>query len=90
MAALDERIKAQEEKLKQLKALKQKQEAQKRAAEVKRTRADDTRRKVLVGAMMLDHMEKSEATKTSVMAKLDGFLTRNHDRALFELPPKAQ
>ena len=29
MAALDERIKAQEEKLKQLKALKQKQEAQK-------------------------------------------------------------
>jgi hypothetical protein len=90
MAALDERIKAQEEKLKQLKALKQKQEAQKRAAEAKRTRAEDTRRKVLVGAMMLDHMDKNEATKTSVMAKLDAFLTRDDDRALFGLYPKKQ
>lgn len=87
MAALDERIKAQEEKLKQLKALKQKQEAQKRAAEAKRTRAEDTRRKVLVGAMMLDHMEKNEATKTSVMGKLDAFLIRDDDRALFGLKP---
>lgn len=87
MAALDDRIKAQEEKLKQLKALKQKQEAQKRAADAKRTRTQDTRRKVLVGAMMLEHMEKNEATKTNIMAKLDTFLTRDDDRALFDLYP---
>jgi len=86
MAALDERIKAQEEKLKQLKALKQKQEAQKRAAEAKRTRTEDTRRKVLIGAMMLEHMAKNDATKESVMGKLNAFLTRADDRALFSLP----
>lgn len=90
MAALDDRIKAQEEKLKQLKALKQKQEAQKRVAEAKRTRAQDTRRKVLVGAMMLDQMDKNEATKRSVMAELDAFLVRDDDRALFGLYPKAK
>ena len=86
MANIEDRIKAQEEKLKQLKALKQKQEAQKRAAEAKRSRITDTRRKVLVGAMMLEHMDKNEATKVSVMGKLDAFLTRPDDRALFGLP----
>lgn len=89
MAALDERIKAQEDKLKQLKALKQKQEAIKRTAEAKKSRAEDTRRKILVGAMMLDHMENNEATKTSVMGKLHAFLTRPDDRALFGLAPTA-
>lgn len=86
MAGIEERIKAQEEKLKQLKALKQKQEAQKRAAEAKKSRADDTRRKILIGAMMLEQMEKNEATKASVISKLDTFLTRPDDRELFELP----
>jgi large subunit ribosomal protein L7/L12 len=91
MATIDDRIKAQEDKLKQLKALKQKQEAMKRAAEAKANRANDTRRKILIGAMMLDHMEKNEATKTSVMGKLDAFLTRPDDRALFGLPePKVE
>jgi len=57
---------------------------------VTRTRTEDTRCTVLVGAMMLDHMEKSEATKTSVMAKLFAFLTRNCDRTLFGLQSKKQ
>nr|WP_314566522.1 mobilization protein [uncultured Pseudomonas sp.] len=90
MAALDERIKAQEEKLKQLKALKQKQETLKRAAEAKRTRTEDTCRKVLIGAMMLEHMAKNDSTKESVMGKLNAFLTRADDRALFDLPPASQ
>lgn len=86
MATIEERIKAQEDKLKQLRVLKQKKEAMKRAAEAKFNRANDTRRKILIGAMMLDQMEKNEATKTSVMSKLDAFLTRPDDRALFSLP----
>lgn len=86
MATIEDRIKAQEDKLKKLKALKQKQEAMKRSAEVKLNRANDTRRKILIGAMMLDHMEKNEATKTSVMTKLDAFLSRSDDRELFGLP----
>lgn len=84
---LEDRIKAQEEKLKQLKALKQKQEAQKRAAEAKKARSDDTRRKVLIGAMVLDHMSKNDATKNSIMDKLNAHLTRPDDRALFNLKP---
>jgi hypothetical protein len=57
---------------------------------VTRTRTEDTRCTVLVGAMMFDYMEKNEATKTSVMAKLFAFLTRNCDRTLFGLQPKKQ
>lgn len=89
MSTIEERIKAQEEKLKQLKALKQKQEAIKRAAEAKANRTSDTRRKILIGAMMLEQIEKNEATKTSVMSKLDAFLTRPDDRTLFGLAPVA-
>lgn len=84
-----QRVKDLEEKLKHAKALKQKAEARIKAAESKKKRADDTRRKILVGAMMLEHMDKNEATKTSVMGKLDAFLTRPDDRTLFGLPEMA-
>lgn len=57
------------------------QEALKRATEAKANRVCDTRRKILIGAMMLEQMEKNEATKASVMGKLDAFLTRPDDRA---------
>lgn len=80
-----QRVKDLEEKLKQAKALKQKAEARIKATESKKKRANETRRKILVGAMMLDHMQKNEATKTSVISKLDAFLTRADDRALFDL-----
>lgn len=89
MAALDDRIKAQEDKLKQLKALKQKQEAAKRAAEVKKSRADDTRRKILLGAMLLDQMDKNEGMKKNMIGQLDSYLTRSDDRALFDLAEKS-
>jgi hypothetical protein len=85
MAALDERIKAQEDKLKQLKALKQKQEAQKKAAAARVVRAEDTRRKILAGALVLEMMGSDEETKTRFLARLDKFLNRPDDRALFGL-----
>lgn len=86
MATIEARIKEHEEKLKQLKALHQKQLAQKRAAEAKKERAADTRRKVLIGAMYLDRMEKGEEAKKKVLSQLDRWLTRADDRALFDLP----
>jgi hypothetical protein len=89
MAALDERIKAQEEKLKQLKALKQKQEAMKRAADAKKVRSDDTRRKILLGAMLLDQMDKNEGMKKNMIGQLDSYLTRSDERALFDLTEKS-
>ena len=85
---IEARIKAQEEKLKQLKAQKQQIEARKRAAAAKVNRAQDTRRKVLAGAMILDMMERDEATRQRFTARLDSYLTRPDDRALFGLGEK--
>lgn len=80
-----QRVKDLEEKLKTAKALKQKAEARIKSVETKQKKKEEDRRKILIGAMMLDQMHKNDATKTSVMAKLDGFLTRADERALFGL-----
>ena len=88
-AGIEARIKAQEQKLKQLKAQKQQIEARKRSAAAKITRQQDTRRKVLAGAMILEMMERDENTRQRFMQRLDSYLTRPDDRALFGLPEKA-
>ena len=87
MATVDERIKLLEEKLKQEKAKKQKLEARKRHIESKAQRAADTRKKILVGAFMLDLMKKNEAAKLKALGQLDQYLTRSDDRALFGFSP---
>ena len=88
-AGIEARIKAQEQKLKQLKAQKQQIEARKRSAAAKITRQQDTRRKVLAGAMILEMMERDENTRQRFMQRFDSYLTRPDDRALFDLPQKA-
>lgn len=85
MPVLDDRIKAAEEKLRQLKAQQQKIDAKKRVAEAKRKRADDTRRKILVGAWLLERMERDSDTNARTLKQLDAYLTRHDDRALFGL-----
>jgi hypothetical protein len=55
------------------------------AAESNRERKRDTRRKILVGSFYLDYVEKNNR-QDELKKKLDGFLTRNTDRALFDLP----
>ena len=88
-AGIEARIKAQEEKLKQLKSIKQRIEASRRSAAAKITRQQDTRRKVLAGAMVLEMMERDEGNRQRFMQRLDSYLTRSDDRALFGLPEKA-
>lgn len=90
MSTLDERISTLQEKLKQAKAQKQKIEARKRAIESKKKRADDTRRKILAGALLLETIEKNQEEKKRVMKMLDDFLTRKDDRELFGLPTKTE
>jgi hypothetical protein len=85
MATIDERIAALETKLKQEKAKKQKIEARKRAAELQKKRSDDTRRKILVGAVVLAKVERGEWPKEKLLSVLDAALTRPEDRALFDL-----
>lgn len=87
VATIDEKIKVLEEKLRQEKAKKQKIEARKKHLESKAQRAADTRKKILIGAFMLERMEKNEETKTKLIGQLDQYLTRADDRELFRLSP---
>lgn len=86
--SIEAKIKAQETKLKQLKAQKQQIEMRQRAAVAKITRQQDTRRKVLVGAAILAKVERGEWPKEKLLTMLDSTLTRLDDRALFELSPE--
>jgi len=82
-----QRVKDLEDKLKQAKALKQKAEARVKTAEAKQKRADDTRRKILVGAAILAKVERGEWPKDKMLEMMGQQLTRDDDRALFDLPP---
>lgn len=85
MATIEITIANLEAKLKQAKAKKQQIEARKRALETKEERAKDTRRKILVGAVILAKVERGEWPKDKLLAMLDSALTRPDDRDLFNL-----
>ncbi len=87
MPGIDDRIADLEKRLKQAKALKQQQLARERVAEKKRQRSDDTRRKILVGAVVLAKIERGEWPKERLREWIDQALTRADDRALFGLLP---
>lgn len=50
-------------------------------------RKADTRRKVLAGAVVLEHAERDAAFKTELQTLLGRFLVRDDDRALFGFSP---
>jgi len=52
----------------------------------KTERAFDTRKKILIGAYFLDVKYKDNQDELKKL--MDGFLVRDNDRALFDLPPK--
>ena len=86
MATIEEQIERAEKRVKQLKTRKRQIEARKLHLLNKGRRSDDTRRKILAGALVLEMMEKDEATKQRFLERLDKFLKREDDRKLFELP----
>ena len=57
-----------------------------RAREATQKRKEDTRRKILLGALVMEMIEKGELERDKIWKRLDGFLTREIDRNLFELP----
>jgi hypothetical protein len=83
--SIEEQIKKQQEKLVQLKARKQAIEARAKASESKKERADDTRRKVLIGAAVLDQWKSNPEAQERTKQMMDKFLTRDNDRKLFDL-----
>jgi len=88
MPRLTERISELETKLKQLKTRQQRIDARARALSNRRARKDDTRRKILIGATVLARVDRDELDHAELQAWLDAHLTRDDDRALFELPPR--
>lgn len=50
-------------------------------------RKKDTRRKILVGAYYLEQTQNHPERMTELKTHLAGYLKRNSDRQLFDLPP---
>ena len=85
----DDQIATLQERLTQLKARQQRLEARKRAVETQRERKADTRRKILLGGVLLAKVRARGIPVDQLHAWLDPALTRADDRALFNLPTPA-
>jgi hypothetical protein len=80
-----ERLQALDTKLRQLKVQQQRKEARAQTVESRRTRREELRRKILVGAMVLAQIEAGEIKEKTLKQWLHPAITRSEDRALFEL-----
>ena len=85
---LDDRIQGLEDRLSQLKVRQARVEARQRALAARRARKDDTRRKILAGAIVLAKVEAGDLDPRTFRRWLDRALLRDDDRALFGLLPK--
>ena len=88
MPKLGERIESLEAKLKALKTKQLRIDARARALASRRDRKDDTRRKILIGATILARIDSHQLDHATLETWLDAHLTREDDRALFQLRPK--
>jgi hypothetical protein len=79
-----EKLKKLEEQAAQLKA----RIASEKAKITNQARKDDTRRKILVGAYFIEQAEQN-GTMEELIKKIDPFLTREKDKALFGLSAKS-
>ena len=59
-----------------------------RGRESQEERKRETRRKILIGAMVLDQVVRGEWPEKRLKAAMDRFLERDQDRALFALPAR--
>ncbi|MDY6899191.1 MAG: hypothetical protein SWZ49_14095 [Cyanobacteriota bacterium] len=78
--SLDELLKKREQLNAQIQKERNKQSQQQRK--------EDTRRKILLGALMMEMMKKGELDEKKILKRLDGFLTSDIDRKLFDLSVK--
>jgi hypothetical protein len=81
----EQRIAAIELRLRQLKAQQQRVEARRRHLASRLARKEDTRRKILIGAVVLAKVEQGVIEEAQLKRWLEGALTRSDDRALFGL-----
>ena len=74
---LDEKIKQLQEKKKQI-----------QARDTAKQRKEDTRKKILIGSTIMSAIKNNKMQWNTIKTLLDESLTRDHDRALFDLPKK--
>ena len=79
---LDDLLKKREQLNAQIQKERNKQSQQKRK--------EDTRRKILLGALMVEMMKKGELDEKKILKRLDVFLTKDIDRKLFDFPAPNQ
>ena len=84
---LDERIAGLEQRLKQLRTHQARVQARMRTVVSRRERREDTRRKILIGAIILAKIDQGAFDGALLKGWLDAALTRADDRALFDLKP---
>jgi large subunit ribosomal protein L7/L12 len=87
MAKIDEQISTLQERLTRLKVRQQHIDARKRAIVTQRERKMDTRRKMLVGALIMQKAKEGLMDAQLLRSWLDQALTRADERALFDLTP---
>ena len=85
MPTLEERVAAAREKLKTLEERQKRADARKKSLESKQTRKADTRRKILVGAIVLARVDQGRIEEAVLRGWMDEALTRADDRELFGL-----
>jgi hypothetical protein len=86
LAQLDEQISLLQLKLTQLKVRQQRSDARKQAIQAQRERKAETRRRILVGSVVLARVRDGALDAGALRGWLDSSLTRTSDRALFGLP----
>lgn len=61
-----------------------------RAREQQKRRKEDTRRRILLGGWVLSRVQSGEWSEAELLKRLDKYLEKDRDRALFGLPPREQ
>ena len=85
MSRLDEQIAATEQRLKALKARQVRTATKQRARDAKQKRQAVLRRKILVGAVVLDLLERGKLEASQLAEWLDGAVMEEEDRKLFAI-----
>jgi hypothetical protein len=84
--AATEELTEAERRLAQLKARQERLDARLRYLESNRARKDETRRRILAGAILLAKIESGDFDARTFRRWVDKALTRKDDRELFGLP----
>lgn len=88
--ALRNKIQSIEERLKQLRMQERQLQQKLKTVESKKSRREETRRKIITGAIMLNEMDSDPSLKAVFLQKLDSMLKKPSDRKLFNLLPKEE